>query len=608
MFQWKFSQRLATIALCSILLICFTTGVFGLQVKLETNLPSGQPVGTPVLLTASVWDAGFPPPSYQFSYRPVGGEWKIVRDFNIWNVFEWAALEEGLYELRVVAASPAKLEFADDQILFLITSRATGSVPVISTTRHPLVALYSHPPCIGGGVRVTFSAVGSLFSQQTPVKPCVPGKSVNFYVAGMRADTTYLITQERVFGSVAIPGLTLPFHTGIPDVSFPLFEISIPPGLDTSLQDGILLSTYVLGPDPNTLFPIATDLAGNIVWYYDKLAGTAQIGSVIPRPVEGGTMLIIMKDQAYEGQVLREIDLAGNIVRETHARRVSRQLLTLGQDPIGSFHHEAIRLPNGHTLVIGSVERLMTDVQGEGTVDIYGEMVIDLDENFQVSWVWNAFDHLDVTRKAILDEVCTMGGGDGGCPPLFFAEEANDWLHANAIDYVPEDGSILISLRHQDWVIKVNYDNGNGDGSVIWRLGKDGDFTFISEDPEDDWPWFSHQHDARFQGDELVVYDNGNTRVEAGPGGNSRGQVLLIDEENMEVRVRSYDLGSYAFALGSAQKLRNGNYHFLNGLIDADEGGYSESIEVSPDGQFLFMFSSEGAIYRSHRMKTLYQP
>lgn len=455
---------------------------------------------------------------------------------------------------------------------------------------------------------MTFSAVGSMFSQETPVKPCVPGKSVNFYVAGMRPDTTYLMTQERVFGSTVIPGLTLPFRTGLPDAEFPLSEITVPASLETSLEDGILLSTYVLGPEPDTIFPIATDLAGNVVWYYDKLSGTAQIGSVLPRPVEDGTMLVIMKDQAYEGQVLREIDLAGNVVRETHARRVSRQLLAIDEDPIGSFHHEALRLPNGHTLVLASVERLMSDVQGEGTVNIYGEMVIDLDENFQVSWVWNSFDHLDVTREAILGQVCTQGGGDGGCPPLFLAEEANDWLHANSINYVPEDGSILISLRHQDWVIKVNYDDGNGDGSVIWRLGKEGDFAFISEDPNDEWPWFSHQHDARFQGDELVVYDNGNTRVELGPGGNSRGQVLLIDEEKMEAHVRSYDLGSYAFALGSSEKLRNGNYHFLNGIISSEEGGYSESIEVSPDGQFQFMFSSEGGVYRSHRMKTLYEP
>lgn len=603
-------QSLALPAALSFLLVSFTAGTFGLGVRLSTNLPSGQPVGTPVILTASVWGNTFPPPSFQFSYRKLGSEWKITRDFNIWNVFEWAVLEEGLYELRAVAATPAHLDIAEHSIFFLVTSRVWSSFPVVSRTKHPLVALYSNPPCLGGGVRVKFAAIGSLFSQETPVKPCVPGKSVNLYVAGMRPNTTYLITQERVIGNAVLTGLTLPFRTGVPAVEFPSTELSVEPGLETSLEDGVLLASYVLGQDPDRIFPVATDLAGNVIWYYNNLGGLAQLGATLPRPVEGGTMLVIMKDHAYEGQVLREIDLVGNVIRETHARRVSRQLLNMGEDPIGSFHHEALRLPNGHTVVLASVERLMTDVQGVGTVNVYGEMVIDLDEDFQVAWVWNAFDHLDVTRKAILESICVSQGP--GCPPLFLSEEANDWLHANSIDYVPEDGSILISLRHQDWVVKVDYGNGTGEGDVVWRLGKGGDFTFISEDAADDWPWFSHQHDARFQGNELVIYDNGNTRVELGPGGNSRGQVLEIDDNLMEAYVRSYDLGSYAFALGSAEKLRNGNYHFLNGIVQGGSAifsdSYNESIEISPDGKFQFVLSSEGGVYRSHRMKTLYQP
>ena len=99
------------------------------------------------------------------------------------------------------------------------------------------------------------------------------------------------------------------------------------------------------------------------------------------------------------------MDLPSDVVREKPIfAEVSRQLIAMGHDPIGVFHHEAIRLQNGHTLVIASVERLITDVQGAGVVNVYGEMIVDLNQNLQVAWAWNAFDHLDVSRAAVLGE------------------------------------------------------------------------------------------------------------------------------------------------------------------------------------------------------------
>jgi len=41
----------------------------------------------------------------------------------------------------------------------------------------------------------------------------------------------------------------------------------------------------------------------------------------------------------------------------------------------------------------------------------------------------------------------------------------------------PEGQPAPIPRVNQDWLIKISYDYGDGDGHVIWRLGKDGDFT-----------------------------------------------------------------------------------------------------------------------------------
>jgi len=91
-----------------------------------------------------------------------------------------------------------------------------------------------------------------------------------------------------------------------------------------------------------------------------------------------------------------------------------------------------------------------------------------------------------------------------------------DWTHANSIDYTPTDGDLMLSLRDQDWIIKIDYANGHGKGDVVWRLGYQGDFTLLdSASPAD---WFFAQHYANFfhgrasQQIRLAVFDNGNNR------------------------------------------------------------------------------------------------
>jgi arylsulfate sulfotransferase len=234
-------------------------------------------------------------------------------------------------------------------------------------------------------------------------------------------------------------------------------------------------------------------------------------------------------------------------------------------------------------------------------------MIIDLDLNLQVAWTWNTFDHLDVSRKAVLNEQCSPFMPI--CPPIFKSRYANDWTHANAIDYVPADGSLLVSLRHQDWVVKIDYGDGAGTGEVIWRLGRDGDFP----DPPGLDSWFSHQHDAHFEGDQLLIFDNGNTRCGqlGSPGCNSRGQALVINEEQRTVSVvLSADLGVFAPAVGSAQRLSNGNYWFTAGMPLPDLAAVST--EVRADGTPVYRVAVTSPPrttgYRSFRLADLYTP
>ena len=228
-------------------------------------------------------------------------------------------------------------------------------------------------------------------------------------------------------------------------------------------------------------------------------------------------------------------------------------------------------------------------------------MVVVLDPNLNVMWAWDTFDHLDAHRKATLGEQCTPNA----CPPLQLASTANDWTHGNAIEATP-DGNLLVSFRNQDWLIKVAYDSGEGAGDILWRLGIDGDFKLSSTDQTQ---WFTHQHDPRYEpasANRLMVLDNGNLRRETVPNGNTRGQVWELDEQaKTATLVVNDDLGRYSLAVGSTERLSNGNYWFDAGFLP-DASGISTEFDLS--GRSVDSVRTAAPVYRSYRLSTMDSP
>jgi hypothetical protein len=255
-------------------------------------------------------------------------------------------------------------------------------------------------------------------------------------------------------------------------------------------------------------------------------------------------------------------------------------------------------------------------------VDILGTTLIELDQNFQVYWFWDSFDHdggngqLDINRPAPLNEQCTVAiEGINGCPAVLLSVPANDWLHTNAVQYQPLDGSLVISMRNQDWVAKIDYNNGTGTGNILWIMGDGGSFAMnnVTGDP---WPWFSHQHDVEYQNNSnllMTMFDNGNTRVTAN-GGDSRGYVLNVDESGLQVTPQLlFDTGYYAVAQGSAQILSNGDYEFMGGQIvgrapsqPPSPSYYQQSAEVTPAGIANYSEAAQSQAYRLWRLTDFY--
>jgi hypothetical protein len=595
-----------------------TTASGAISIELTSSVRSPQPVGTVVGFMPRV---KISPPgmfNYRYAVSTNGGPFRVVRDFSQDPQFSWAP---ELYEqdaiIRVTVRNGTNKETADSEVRFKIVSRVKGSSAVISPTSHPLMALLSAPACPQGSeFRVAFRRQGEKNATLMPASPCRVGCCNNEYVAGMHADTDYEVRAEVVTNGKTQSGAWMPFHTGLLDGRFPSISNPTKRAAGGTSAEGIVIRSEI---DPWR--SLAVDLEGDVVWYLSP-ASTSFLTRVLP----GGRFLVHADgansvNDMKRWQLLREVDLAGNTIRETNIGRIAEQLEARGiksdckkdgQQCVSGFHHDAIRLPNGHLLTLAGLERMMpAGTQGaKEPVDVLGDLILDLDENLQLVWFWNSFDHIDVKRASLGNEKCQGGPGNDGCTPVFLAPAANGWLHSNSLNYVP-GGDIVMSIPEQDWVVKIDYKDGKGSGKVLWRLGKDGDFTVKSDDP---YPWFSYQHDAGFDPATglLVIFDDGHRRKEKYPKANNRGQAWKLDEaSHTATLVMNADLGVYSLAVGSAQPLSDGNYSWESGFLNPGPAGfgqmYSRTTETSADGKIVFSQQVDGGLtYRSFRVANMY--
>src|ERR1700704_116717 len=182
------------------------------MVSLAPNEAAPQLVGEGITWTATATDCGAAP-VYQFSVAPHAGAFRVVRDFSPASAFAWTPMQEGAYDIEVTVKDGYQATETTAAVMAdAVASRVTGSEAVITPTRNPLVALYSAPPSAAGSEFVQFSVAGDSPSwRNTNTLPVVPGKSTNFFVAGMLPNTTYQMRDVLSDGTGSAPLL---FPTG----------------------------------------------------------------------------------------------------------------------------------------------------------------------------------------------------------------------------------------------------------------------------------------------------------------------------------------------------------------------------------------------------------
>jgi arylsulfate sulfotransferase len=489
----------------------------------------------------------------------------------------------------------------------VVTGTSGALTGTVSDTANTMVANYTLTMPFAGTWNVSFGPDTGYGRTTSTVTVATGGTATSVLVAGMLPNSTYHMRAMATLADGATGAdADHTFATGALPQGIPA---SFPVTLGTGTpQPGIELMDPLIGTIPTSL--LATDLQGNTIWTYTPVV-TPGAPLVYPAKLlaNGDVLMYIAPNSFPTGgagiNVMREIDLAGTTVRELTMANLQAAMTHAGfMIPLNDFTHDFVPLPNGHVLIMANTSKAFTNLTGyPGVTNVVGDVVIDLDANWNPVWVWNELDHFDVNRHP-------------------WTAMFPDWTHSNSLDYSKDDGDFIVSMRHQNWVAKVDYNNGAGTGDVLWKLGEQGDFTLKGgTDPTD---WFYAQHDVTYSSANttgvysLTVMDNGDDRVfPAGVTCGSAGapaclyttiQELQLDESAMTATFQFHQVlptPLYSYFAGNVEVLANGNIEYM--LSGVTTG--SEIYEVTPGSmpQTVWEMSFPGSQgYRGYRLPSFY--
>lgn len=284
-------------------------------------------------------------------------------------------------------------------------------------------------------------------------------------------------------------------------------------------------------------YVIMVDEAGDVVWYCRTGLNMADV-----QPLRDGHILV--NDAKYRAAY--EIDLLGNV---TDRWRTEGPASPAGVGGVlveaDTLHHEINELPSQNLLALSTTLKQIDDFPTSetdpdappGPAEVVGDEVIEFTPEGKVVRRWSMFDVLDMHR------ICYGSLTDfwKNCYPRE-GEQVKDWSHANGIVVDPQDGNLVVSLRHQDCIIKVDFQTNR----LLWILGDPGNWRAPWSEallvPKGKLEWPYHQHGVGFTPEgNLVMYDNGNYRAlpfdpkVPAPVNQSRVVEFRIDEKNRTV-------------------------------------------------------------------------
>lgn len=259
------------------------------------------------------------------------------------------------------------------------------------------------------------------------------------------------------------------------------------------------------------MYCVYLDASGQVVWFYEAVGSGAYD---LVRLRNGNLML------NAGNRLAKEVDLFGNDVTQWWAARLG----TAGAPPgavmvdCDSFHHELHELPateSANFVALSTEMRALPNyptsevdpTQTTPTANVVGDVVVEFRRDGTVVRELKTFDILDPYR------LC-YNSLAGFFNPLY-GGTTFDWSHGNSVEIDPTDDTWVISMRHQDAVVKVR----RSDHSIVWIHGAHDRWNapwtnYLLTPIGSRFEWNFHQHAAEMlAGGRMALFDNGNYRV-----------------------------------------------------------------------------------------------
>ena len=278
----------------------------------------------------------------------------------------------------------------------------------------------------------------------------------------------------------------------------PLPDNFILPTKVTANKDYLNDDLYFFTPSSEG-YTCAYDINGDVRWYLNDYF----IWNI--NRLNNGHLLLSSNrliNKPYYMTGLMEMDLLGKVYYEYSLP--------------GGYHHDVYEMPNNNLLVA-------SDNFDSGTVEDY---IVEIDRT--TGEIVKTFDLTKIL-------------------PTEASKSENwveyDWFHNNSVWYDEKTNSIVLSGRHQDAVINIDYKSGN----LNWIIGdatnwpseyKKYFFTPIDEDFE--WQWSQHAAMVLPNGN-IFIFDNGNNRSKleenyiSADNNYSRGVIYKINTTDMTI-------------------------------------------------------------------------
>lgn len=315
-----------------------------------------------------------------------------------------------------------------------------------------------------------------------------PGRAHRIAIVGLRSARTYyfdVTATDRHGRRVSNGSLTYTPAPNPPD--FPPVQVTVhEPG---ALAGGLTLLGINRGvPIPGIARAgvFAIDADGEVVWYY-RFDG-----------IVNHVMQLANGNILYLAAGVHEVDLLGNEVRRWDPQDLG----------LANLHHDFVEMPNGHFLSLAAEMKAIDGFPDGKRRNLVGDVVVEFTPDGKVVDRLSLFDVLDPHR------VPNPESFDTPLYDLLFGVPTKDWTHTNGLIYVPEDDSVILSVRHQNVVCNID----RRTRTLKWVIGEDEPST----SGDDEWPFLSlvgggllpsHQHGpALLSNGHVMMYDNGNYR------------------------------------------------------------------------------------------------